>query len=625
LITGGRLEPGFSAIVLGMSDAMGFRPDAATCAILITDEDADIYEQAPETKADALAALNSRNAVFLGIVGFEGFVDPGFEARPDDYGPSPGSLVDVTGGEVFNIVDFRSNPGPVLSAIMDSCVRTITGEREPSKGEPTERPAETDERFKLLMSTMANLMEQVEDNRGQLGSLENQVTAWIREVSTLSTTVANLSDEHRDFESLTQIILKNQRQLIEMRSQTAVFDEHITSLSTTVAGLRGEHGGFTARLDAITDRVDSLDAKLKGPPMAELAGRVEALEQNVESLRQREKKQRQEHDRLHGQMGERMASLGEELGSLSTSVSRLLTEVEALRALPEEVIQLQAAVAKLDAAVSDRLKELVSRIETNELAMGKLQEDVKNAIVVTEKFLENFGMLAGRLDTVEGRLDQLQAGLEDLDAQLESDTESLSSRLDELEALSARHQDKLAQVDGLSNKLSQLQVDLAELTARQKRTEAQVSQLQEAFQQLEGLRVQLAQMRQNIAQLNQQVGDNTKGMSENASEVAAIQSQLNQLQEGLDAQDERLRGEIASLRDEMEGNRRAIDGLKRSLTSMKEEIKREVFLAIERGEVGAVEVRVEEDLTTRRLAELALAFSLAAVGVAWLLFMNAAG
>ena len=119
LVASGGFEPGFSATVLGMSDPMGFRQGAGVCSIIITDEDADISPSAPETKADALAALNSRGAVFLGIVD----LNSGNTAA--DYGPSVGSLSEATGGQVFDLIAFRADPQPVLDAIIAECIESI--------------------------------------------------------------------------------------------------------------------------------------------------------------------------------------------------------------------------------------------------------------------------------------------------------------------------------------------------------------------------------------------------------------------------------------------------------------------------------------------------------------------
>lgn len=119
LVASGGFEPGFEATILGMSESMGFREGAGVCTIIITDEDADYSSQAPATRADALAALNARDAIFLGIV------NPGSGNTSNDYGPNVGSLSEATGGAVFNIINFRNNPGPVLSAIVDDCAQAI--------------------------------------------------------------------------------------------------------------------------------------------------------------------------------------------------------------------------------------------------------------------------------------------------------------------------------------------------------------------------------------------------------------------------------------------------------------------------------------------------------------------
>jgi uncharacterized repeat protein (TIGR01451 family) len=121
LTTGGKTEPGFNATVLAMDETMGFRDQAAVCAILVSDESAtkNISSVAPETKADALAALDSRQAVFLGIV------DTSDSEAQQDYGPLPGSLSTKTGGQAFDISSFRQNPEPVLEAIINQCVQHV--------------------------------------------------------------------------------------------------------------------------------------------------------------------------------------------------------------------------------------------------------------------------------------------------------------------------------------------------------------------------------------------------------------------------------------------------------------------------------------------------------------------
>ncbi|MEM7113479.1 MAG: Ig-like domain-containing protein [Chloroflexota bacterium] len=121
LVTAGIIEPGFHATVTGMNASMGFRDDAAACAVIITDDEASshVFSYVPETKADALQALNDRDAVFLGII------DPNFGASADDYGMNAGSLAAGTGGQVLNIADFNNDPSQVLQSILDHCIAHV--------------------------------------------------------------------------------------------------------------------------------------------------------------------------------------------------------------------------------------------------------------------------------------------------------------------------------------------------------------------------------------------------------------------------------------------------------------------------------------------------------------------
>jgi uncharacterized repeat protein (TIGR01451 family) len=105
----GGFEPGYQAITVAMGDAMGYRPNAGVCAVLIADESAN---QGSTTQAQALAALQGRGAVLFGIVDPRagvGYVD----------------LAEESGGQAFDIVAFRNDPEPVLAALTDTCVAEI--------------------------------------------------------------------------------------------------------------------------------------------------------------------------------------------------------------------------------------------------------------------------------------------------------------------------------------------------------------------------------------------------------------------------------------------------------------------------------------------------------------------
>ncbi|MEM7130085.1 MAG: discoidin domain-containing protein [Chloroflexota bacterium] len=123
LETSGSIEPAFHAIERAMADQMDIRQGVGICNILFTDEPATPNirpnSTTETTKEDAINALLGREAVFVGIVSNEDAVSP------RDFGPNPDSIVDAVGGEVFDILEFRENPGPVFSAAIDTCIETI--------------------------------------------------------------------------------------------------------------------------------------------------------------------------------------------------------------------------------------------------------------------------------------------------------------------------------------------------------------------------------------------------------------------------------------------------------------------------------------------------------------------
>ena len=115
LVNSGSYEPGFQATSLSTSNPMNFRPNAGTCIVLVSDEDADD----PMNKSQAIMDLSTRNATFFGIV------RSGSGNTTNDYGPDPGSLADVTGGQVFEITNFLGTPQIVLDALTEACVQSL--------------------------------------------------------------------------------------------------------------------------------------------------------------------------------------------------------------------------------------------------------------------------------------------------------------------------------------------------------------------------------------------------------------------------------------------------------------------------------------------------------------------
>lgn len=114
LVANGGFEPGVEATTYAINNLTGWRSGAGACLILITDEDSDGGDV-----ATARTALDSRNATFFGIVAV------GAGNTSSTYGPGAGSLSAHTGGEIFNITSFRTNPQPVLDALLTRCIASI--------------------------------------------------------------------------------------------------------------------------------------------------------------------------------------------------------------------------------------------------------------------------------------------------------------------------------------------------------------------------------------------------------------------------------------------------------------------------------------------------------------------
>ena len=107
-ITSGFYEPGFHATTVAMGDNNGIRPSAGVCVMLFGDENSSQDQEA--TLNDALAALAANNASLFAITGD----DPGYKQLASD-----------SGGQWFNIFDFRNDPQPTFDAIVNSCITVV--------------------------------------------------------------------------------------------------------------------------------------------------------------------------------------------------------------------------------------------------------------------------------------------------------------------------------------------------------------------------------------------------------------------------------------------------------------------------------------------------------------------
>lgn len=111
---GGGSEPGLWATEFAMENLERFRGGARKCAIMFADGASNYRVGFNTDRQNALAALNAKNARWLGIV------QTSNTRVQRDYGLNPGSLAEATGGDVDNIDGTFEDPA-VLDPIVSDC------------------------------------------------------------------------------------------------------------------------------------------------------------------------------------------------------------------------------------------------------------------------------------------------------------------------------------------------------------------------------------------------------------------------------------------------------------------------------------------------------------------------
>ena len=110
LIASGGFEPGYRVVYESANDnvydeTLSFT-GAPYCNILITDESLD---QDTITQQQAIDAMNNVGGIFFGII-------------PSGVFTEAQLLADETGGQLFNLTSFRTDPTPVIEAVLAACV-----------------------------------------------------------------------------------------------------------------------------------------------------------------------------------------------------------------------------------------------------------------------------------------------------------------------------------------------------------------------------------------------------------------------------------------------------------------------------------------------------------------------
>ncbi|MBF0443368.1 MAG: VWA domain-containing protein [Oligoflexales bacterium] len=113
LVASGGLEPGYDTIYGTAKDALekslNFR-GKPYCAILITDEPSNGDQK---TAADAITALKERKGIFFGVAALG--------APTDSYK----GIADATGGQMFDLQAFVSDPANLITAILGACKEAV--------------------------------------------------------------------------------------------------------------------------------------------------------------------------------------------------------------------------------------------------------------------------------------------------------------------------------------------------------------------------------------------------------------------------------------------------------------------------------------------------------------------
>jgi len=112
LTINGATEPGYDATIHALTDpAIGLRSTAGTCIVLATDEPSNGDAATAQEAIDALAV---EGAFFFGLVQFN-------STTPPSYQP----LADASGGALFDLDAFNTDPAGVLNALLTTCVESI--------------------------------------------------------------------------------------------------------------------------------------------------------------------------------------------------------------------------------------------------------------------------------------------------------------------------------------------------------------------------------------------------------------------------------------------------------------------------------------------------------------------
>ena len=664
LVKQGKPEYGYAAIQLATSDQLGFRAGAAPCVIMITDEDADISVDHPVTRDNAIAAIQRAEAFFLGVIAFD------FGTSMEDYGPLGGSIAQVTGGQVFDIEEFREDPAPVLREIIASCILNVQENGVPD-GPPDTTPPDNDNG------------NQDGDGGGGLFGGNTQID--------LAPIVTRLIDEHGTIFARLRIIEEKLNKLDVTIEIPVTIDERFLHIERTIAGFNvffeNIDANFTqidARFGAIEQGMTSIRASIAelhdndialAARMSEIETRLSALEANgdfSELLAWREAAEAQlvalhaQHDGImaeleslrasHAGFGEQFADLTTRLNAveahlsdLSASLNARIAELEAhLAAFDARFAELNAQLENLDvSALSAELSGLRAIVNQNTNMIETLRgmaatwdqdiADLNAAVSDLSSQLAELQSLSEKVAELQASVDTLAATTDTLDVRVTANEDAISSLTAELHAIQLEIEDLLQKLDDnafalqadLDSLASSLGSRIQSLLRRIQSLEAAgTGPDQETLDQLESLANLISQLQVRMAELtskqNAHYEELTSRIDLNEEWIMMIEAWLGlgdnkEGQTNIDARMAAIESALSDLSAQLRESQRSIGDIQRSVDELRDRVG-ELEARPAGGDGNAVDpARLR---AAQRLAELAFLTSVAAIGLSLLFFLS---
>jgi predicted nucleic acid-binding Zn-ribbon protein len=659
LVTVGKYEYGFNALQLAASSEMEFRPNSQACIIMITDEDADIDGEHPAIAADAIAAIQARNAYFLGVVDFD------HGTTVEDYGPGPNSVSTAADGSVFDIYSFRENPAPVLREILSACIKRVQDENGMGDGNgETTPPPDTSGDLRLIVT---RLVEQQNDFIARLSAILVRLDLLeSRDPSGVPADLEDRLDEYdRNFARI-NIFLQNLEENFALFSRRLdANDEALTSMRVSIAALQDSDAAILARLSELEARIagfannEDLNALLAWRTEASeqlasllaLFGQVDSLRADLDALIASEELQEGKLDELSARvetlaanltqmaadLGGRVTSLEGRLDAFDAAFGALQSKLGDLDAFNAQFQDLSSRLAALQGTVDDHDKE-IERLK--ELA-GSWDQEIA---ALTSKVSDLASQVAD-LSGLSDRVSDLETALANLDARLADTEDALTGRIDTNEAdignLQRDLEDAQRQIEDLLRQLEDnafaLQSDLDSLASslgsriqsllrRIQSLEGGVGADAETMRQLENLANLISQLQVRMAELssqqNAQYEELTGKIERNEEWIMMIEAYLGlgddkegtSIDERMNAIEARLSELAANQRE----SQRSIGDLQNALDALRNQ------MAELEGRTGGESAAIDPARlrAAQRLAELAFLTAVAAIGLSLLFFLS---